>query len=143
MGYSLRRPTALWRTGSVDGFAGPVHVSMNDYLVHRRRDIPRVVREAFHLATTGRPGDEAPTEPRVWVVRDTGLEPVAVRTGLSDGTTVAIVGGDLVEGDEVVTGMSGVATGTSQTPSTSPLLPAGRRGGGAGQARPATSGGTR
>jgi hypothetical protein len=33
----------LWKTGTLPHDAlGPVHVSMNDYLVHRLRDVPRV-----------------------------------------------------------------------------------------------------
>src|SRR5262249_46536528 len=28
---------------------GPVHVSMNDYLMHRGRDVPRVAREGLRL----------------------------------------------------------------------------------------------
>lgn len=33
----------LWKTGVRPSLDGPVHVSMNDYLVHDARDIPRVV----------------------------------------------------------------------------------------------------
>jgi hypothetical protein len=32
----------LWRAGSGTAPKGPVHVSMNDYLIHRARDVPRV-----------------------------------------------------------------------------------------------------
>jgi hypothetical protein len=45
----LTRPTVLWKTGSLDPGTGPVHVSMNDYLIHRVRDIPRVAREGMRL----------------------------------------------------------------------------------------------
>src|SRR3546814_10055758 len=31
-------------------------ITKHNYLVSRAEDIPRVVREAFHIATTGRPG---------------------------------------------------------------------------------------
>src|SRR5262249_24252658 len=31
-------------------------ITKHHYLVTRTEDIPRVVKEAFHLATTGRPG---------------------------------------------------------------------------------------
>ena len=67
---------------------------------------------------------------RVFVLRDGQFLPVRVRTGVSDGTMTAIVDGDLKEGDQVVTGMSqpGVA---AQTTTSSPLIPFGRRGGGA------------
>ena len=36
----------------------------------------------------------------------TGCDRVRVQTGISDGTTTAIIGGDLREGARVVTGMS-------------------------------------
>jgi hypothetical protein len=35
-------PGWLWKPGSEAPPGGPVHVSMNDYLIHRLRDIPRV-----------------------------------------------------------------------------------------------------
>lgn len=43
------RHNAIWRRGALPPVAGPVHVSMNDYLIHRRRDIVRVAREGFRL----------------------------------------------------------------------------------------------
>ncbi len=68
---------------------------------------------------------------RVWVLRDGKLQLLRVRTGVTDGAMTAIVGGELKEGDRVVTGIAEPgATGTSQT--ANPLLPFGRRGGGAG-----------
>ena len=69
---------------------------------------------------------------RVWALREGRLELVRVRTGVTDGAVTAIVGGDLKEGDVVVTGITEPgATATTQT-TASPLLPFGRRGGGAG-----------
>ena len=60
------------------------------------------------------------------------MEPVRVRTGVSDGAMTAVVEGDLKEGDQVVTGMVEPGAATAQA-STSPLLPfGGRRAGGAG-----------
>ena len=68
---------------------------------------------------------------RVWVLRDAKLQLLRVRTGVTDGAMTAIVGGELKEGDRVVTGITEPgATATSQT--ANPLLPFGRRGGGAG-----------
>jgi HlyD family secretion protein len=68
---------------------------------------------------------------RVWALRDAKLQLVRVRTGVTDGAITAIVGGELEEGDRVVTGITEPgATATSQT--ANPLLPFGRRGGGAG-----------
>ena len=48
---SLRhlKPNAIWKAGSLAAPPGEVHVSMNDYLVHRLRDIPRVAREGWRL----------------------------------------------------------------------------------------------
>lgn len=43
------RWNAIWKEGAPQSFAGPVHVSMNDYLIHRLRDVPRVAREGFRL----------------------------------------------------------------------------------------------
>ena len=68
---------------------------------------------------------------RVFVLRNGELVPVRVRTGVTDGAMTAIVDGELKEGDQVVTGMSQQGATTQQT-NTSPLLPFGRRGGGAG-----------
>jgi HlyD family secretion protein len=68
---------------------------------------------------------------RVWALREAKLQLVRVRTGVTDGAITAIVGGELKEGDRVVTGITEPgATATSQT--ANPLLPFGRRGGGAG-----------
>jgi len=68
---------------------------------------------------------------RVWALRDGKLQLLRVRTGVTDGAMTAIVGGDLKEGDRVVTGITepGGAV-TAQT--ANPLLPFGRRGGGGG-----------
>jgi HlyD family secretion protein len=69
---------------------------------------------------------------RVWTIRNGALEPVRVRTGVSDGAMTAVVDGALKEGDQVVTGMAEQGTTAAQA-STSPLLPfGGRRAGGAG-----------
>jgi HlyD family secretion protein len=59
---------------------------------------------------------------RVWTLRDGQLQPVTVQTGLSDGTTSAIVGGDLRENTPVVTGAPVASTGTA-APAASPLIP--------------------
>src|SRR4029453_4022345 len=68
---------------------------------------------------------------RVGALRDGKLQLLRVRTGVTDGALTAIVGGELKEGDRVVTGITEPgATAASQT--ANPLLPFGRRGGGAG-----------
>jgi HlyD family secretion protein len=92
-------------------------------------------------AAAGDPGGGAATGSfgRVWVLREGKLQLLRVRTGVTDGAMTAIVGGELKEGDRVVTGITepGV-TATSQT--ANPLLPFGRRGGGGAGARGAGAG---
>jgi HlyD family secretion protein len=61
--------------------------------------------------------------PAVWVLRDGRLRRVPVQTATSDGVVTAVVGGELQEGDQVVTGLM-QATAAAPQPSTgSPLLP--------------------
>jgi hypothetical protein len=43
---ALRR---MWKRGAATPDGEPVHVSMNDYWVHRRRDVPRVIWEGMRL----------------------------------------------------------------------------------------------
>lgn len=76
-------------------------------------------------AQTG--GSHAENVARVFVLQDGQLQPVRVETGISDGTTTAIVQGQLAEGASVVTGVANPGTAGSQT-SGSPLLPFGGRG---------------
>jgi len=78
---------------------------------------------------------------RVWVLREGKLQPLRVRTSVTDGAMTAIVGGDLKEGDQVVTGTSEPGAATTQQTNTSPLIPFGRRGGGAGGNRGAGAAG--
>jgi HlyD family secretion protein len=42
------------------------------------------------------------------------LKPVRIRTGISDGNFVAMLGGDLKEGQELITGIEGVRAGANQ-----------------------------
>ena len=69
---------------------------------------------------------------RLHVLRDGQLVAVDVQTGLTDGMRTAITGGDLKEGDEVVTGLMPVASSTSGA--TNPFMP-GRAPGGGGRPR--------
>jgi HlyD family secretion protein len=93
-------------------------------------------REQFRArrgATAGSAaGNGAGSFGRVWVLRGGKLEQVRVRTGVSDGATTAVVGGELKEGDQVVTGISAAGATAVQQTNTSPLIPFGRRGGAAG-----------
>ena len=80
----------------------------------------------------------------VWVLRDGRLRRVRVETSTSDGVVTAVVGGELEEGDQVVTGVAAQAAATASPSSGSPLLPrrlGGNRGGQGGQGgRPAGAG---
>jgi HlyD family secretion protein len=59
----------------------------------------------------------------VWQLADGALRPVHVRTGLSDGTSVAIVEGPLVEGAQVVTSVLTTPSSVGTSSSGSPLVP--------------------
>ena len=68
-----------------------------------------------------RPGGQGPAT--VWQLVAGTLQPVRVRAGLSDGTLVAILGGPLTEGAQVVTNALSTST-TAAAPATgSPLVP--------------------
>ena len=43
------RWNAIWKSGAIKSHAGAVHVSMNDYLIHRLADIPRVARAGLRF----------------------------------------------------------------------------------------------
>jgi HlyD family secretion protein len=72
---------------------------------------------------SSREGDSRQRGPRVWTLQGGQLHAVRVETGLSDGTTTAVVGGDLDESAQVVTGVATAGTSASQTSATSPFLP--------------------
>ena len=78
-----------------------------------------------------RPGGRA----GVWVLREGKLRRVRVETSTSDGVVTAVVGGELQEGDQVVTGVAAQATAAAAPGGGSPLLPRrlGNRGGQGGQ----------
>jgi HlyD family secretion protein len=83
---------------------------------------------------TGRPRAEG--QRRVWVLSGETLTAVRVETGVNDGTTTAIVGGDLQEGARVVTGAAQAASATpAPASSASPLMPQRPRRTGSGGAR--------
>jgi len=96
-------------------------------------------------ATTGR-DPASGTRPagggRVWVLADNRLTPVRVQSGISDGATIAVTGGDIKEGAEVVTAMTATTTTTSSTTS-SPLIPQRPNRGGQGAQGTTGAGGQR
>jgi HlyD family secretion protein len=73
---------------------------------------------------------------RVWVLGADGqLRPVPVELGVNDGTTTAVTGGALKEGDRIVTGAAPAAgaTAAAAPTSSSPFVPQRpRRSGGQG-----------
>ena len=70
---------------------------------------------------------------RVWTIGPEGqARPISVRAGLSDGITTAILDGELVANDEVVTGVP-LEAGANSAAAGSPLIP--RRPAGQGGAR--------
>jgi HlyD family secretion protein len=101
-------------------------------------------RDAVHgtsgeedLDRTAATSPPRPRLARVWVLREGRLAAAVVHVGVNDGVATAVVGGDLVEGERVVTGVSSTRGGETST-TRSPLLPPGR-----GGARQTSSGSTR
>ncbi|MDP2052673.1 MAG: efflux RND transporter periplasmic adaptor subunit [Acidobacteriota bacterium] len=68
---------------------------------------------------------------RAWTFTDGQLKPLQLRLGISDGTNTEVLGGELQENAEVVTGVTGLGP-TRATPTQggtgNPLIPAGRGG---------------
>ena len=120
--------------------------------IARASDVLRVPNAALRVRPTAemlahfgqpapalRPGDTGGEDVNaaVWVFAGGRLTLVPIRTGVTDGTRTAVLGGELTEGMAVVTSIGGgSATGAATT---SPLLPSRGRGTGArtGGARPA------
>ena len=67
----------------------------------------------------------------MWVLRDGQPAPVTITIGISDGSFTEVVGGELKEGDAIITGASGGATPAAATKSSSPF----NQGGGGWQGR--------
>jgi len=82
------------------------------------------IQELFKpLPTTQTPG-------RIWLFIDHQLKPVNLRLGITDGTFTELVNGDLQEGTEVVTGITGVGPArTAAAGAGNPLLGQQQRGG--------------
>ena len=71
------------------------------------------------------------TRGRVWLFADKQLKPVNVRLGITDGTFTELIGGELQQSQEVVTGVTGVGS----------VRPTGAGGGGGNPLLPAQRGG--
>jgi HlyD family secretion protein len=80
---------------------------------------------------------------RAWTFTDRQLKPLQLRLGISDGTNTEVLGGELQENTEVVTGVTGLGP-TRATPTQggtgNPLRPGGGRGGPPGGGRPGGGG---
>jgi len=73
---------------------------------------------------------------RVWIVTAEGLRPLRVRTGITDGTLTEITGGELEEGQKVITGVQSAAdNGKAQAATVIPFAPPRMPGGGGGRSR--------
>ncbi|MDP1571189.1 MAG: efflux RND transporter periplasmic adaptor subunit [Vicinamibacterales bacterium] len=128
-----------------DGLLKPGMTATLAIEVRREDDVLRVPASALRftpapavLEAYGAGVDEAPPEggagarrARVWVVEDSRLRAVPVRTGVTDGALVAVTSDALSEGAQVVTGTTTAPAAAST--SGSPLVPAmPRRPGGGG-----------
>ena len=71
------------------------------------------------------------TRGRAWVFMGKELKPVNVRLGISDGTNTELLSGEMQQGMEVVTGVTGLGTTRAlpgQGGAGNPLMPGGGRG---------------
>jgi HlyD family secretion protein len=85
--------------------------------IARADDVLRVPNAALRFRASRGDGS------RVWTIGADGQpRPIAVRTGLSDGTTTAILDGELTATTEVVTGVP-VEAGANSAAAASPLIP--------------------
>jgi hypothetical protein len=57
-----------------------------------------------------RPLPAVQTQGRVWLFVDRQLKPIGLRLGITDGTLTELLSGDLQEGTEVVTGVTGATS---------------------------------
>jgi HlyD family secretion protein len=75
------------------------------------------------------------TRGRAWLFMNHELKPVNLRLGVTDGTNTELIGGELQQNMEVVTGVTGLGTTRAQpgqSGSGNPLMPGGRGPGGFG-----------
>ena len=125
----LRVPNAALRFRPEDAAAGTDASASARPVPARRLVLKRVLAPVPLPQRRAGGGAGARTRrPHVFILQNGQLQPVAVETGITDGTTTAIIGGDLADNAQVITGMAVASTGAAQ-PSTSPLLPFGNRAG--------------
>jgi HlyD family secretion protein len=61
-------------------------------------------------ARTPKTAGDSPSRKTVWVLRDSKPQPVTIEAGLSDGTVTEVTGGDLHDGDVLITDVYGGAS---------------------------------
>jgi HlyD family secretion protein len=83
-------------------------------------------REALQRGTPAS-GSGAPDRGLLWVVDKHQVRPLTVQSGLSDGITTEILGGELREGDAVVIGEIRKEEGEGEASPFAPRLFGGRR----------------
>ena len=71
------------------------------------------------------------TERTIWILENGAPRPVQVQIGISDGSKTEIVGGELKEGDQIITGQTGGEVAKAETPAASPFNTGGAKTGGA------------
>jgi hypothetical protein len=89
-------------------------------------EIARLFAAIPAVATTG----------RIWIYVDHQLKPVTVRLGITDGTFTEVIGNDVPESTQIVTGITGLGTARPQAAAaTGNPFQANQRGGGPGAGR--------
>jgi len=96
----------------------------------RRDDVLRVPVAALrfspkkegrmHLTASNAPSEDHKRKPRVWLDNSGTLAPVAITTGLEDGTNAEVLSGDLKPGELVVTEEIRAQASSSGTPGGAP-----------------------
>ena len=146
----LRVPNAALRFQPTSELFAALGQSTPEVKTHREAPVAttglRERREPSEREPDGSRASRAVTAPRgeatrVWILRDGRLQPASVRVGITDGTTTAILAGELVEGADVLTGVTTPSAARQST--SSPLLPLGGRRGGGAQPRSSGQGGAR
>jgi HlyD family secretion protein len=144
-------------TRSADNKSGGARVPEGDAKVTDARAQPGKVDEAntktetksADAASETRPADDAAkgddtgrkrrrggggassTERTVWILENGAPKPLQVQIGISDGSKTEIVGGELKEGDQIITGQTGGEVAKADAPAASPFNTGGSKGGGA------------
>jgi len=95
----------------------------------RRSTQTAAQQPAASQAGSNRSGTRTGNRRAVWVLAEGRLDRVPVEVGLSDGTQTA-VSGELSTGARIATGRASASASPAAPTTSSPLLPAGRRGGG-------------